>query len=61
MKKQVFERAFVKQDMWNEGERVMDYLDNVLNERWLGGDWNLSVKEKLFLFVKYGSVGLFTN
>lgn len=39
----------------------MDYFENILNERWLMGNCELNVKQKLYLFVKYGFNEIIAN
>ncbi len=35
-----------------------DYFGNILEERWLSGIGKTSIKQKLYLFVKYGGVAI---
>lgn len=39
----------------------MEYYENILKERWLMGEGDVSPKQKLYLFVKYGLVNLIAN
>ncbi len=39
----------------------MDYYENILKESWLGGEGKISLKQRLYLFVKYGSAGLIAS
>lgn len=32
----------------------MDYYNNIKNEQWLSGLGNMNLKQRLYLFVKYG-------